>query len=228
MEGAGDHGRRQGLQPDAVARGAAEYWERRAPARLRGWGMYRVAGITWRSRGYLPHFDVAGAQQHVIFNLADALHGVTLAGGAEARRTAFDAGLDCGLGECLLQQPECAGIVQEELLRLDGKRYRLLAWWVMPNHVHVVIEPVADLAGTVRRWKSWTAREINLVLGRQGPVWQREYFDRFARSPRHLAAMIGYVEANPVAAGLTNSPAGWAWSSASYRTLAGRGAGAPI
>jgi REP element-mobilizing transposase RayT len=189
--------------------------------------MYNVAGITWRSRGYLPHFDVIGAQQHVIFNLAGALDDVLLSGDASERRRAYDTGLDRSLGDCLLSNPVCAGIVQDELLRLDGERYRLLAWCVMPNHVHVVMEPILDLAGTVRRWKSWTAREINLALGREGVLWQREYFDRFARNERHLHTMIQYVEANPVAAGLVASPVDWSWSSAAHRSFAGQGPGAP-
>jgi REP element-mobilizing transposase RayT len=123
---------------------------------------------------------------------------------------------------------ECAAIVQDELLRLDGERYRLLAWCVMPNHVHVVIDQILDLPGTVRRWKSWTAREINSLLKGDGPIWQKEYFDRFARHEKHLYTMMRYVEANPVTAGLVASPEDWAWSSASYRTLAGQGPGAPV
>lgn len=121
-----------------------------------------------------------------------------------------------GLGECLLWDPRCAAIVQDELLRLDGERYRLLAWCVMPNHVHAVLEQLEDLAGTVRRWKSWTARGINSALGRSGQVWRREYFDRFARNEHHLRTMIDYVEANPVAAGLVANAADWNWSSAGF------------
>jgi REP element-mobilizing transposase RayT len=123
--------------------------------------------------------------------------------------------------------PACASIVQKELLRLDGERYRLVAWCVMPNHVHVVIEQQLDIAGTVRRWKSWMAREINGLLGRSGPIWRREYFDRFARDEKHLQTMIQYVEANPVAAGLVASAVDWRWSSAAHRPSAGQGPGGP-
>src|SRR5262245_47505462 len=129
-----------------------------------GGGMQDLSGIGWRSRGYLPHFDAIGIQQHVIFNLADALSGIDLPADPTERRRSYDQGLDRGAGDCLLRDPVCAKIVQDELLRLDGQRYRLLAWCVMPNHVHVVLEPLADLPGTVRRWKSWTAKEINGVL----------------------------------------------------------------
>jgi len=75
----------------------------------------------------------------------------------------------------------------------------------MPNHVHVVLEQIDDLAGTVRRCKSWTARQINTVTGRTGSLWFREYFDRYARNPEQIERMIHYVENNPVAAGLTSA-----------------------
>lgn len=119
----------------------------------------------WRSRHYLPHLDFEGTLQHVIFDLADALPD-SQTGSAKVLESTLDADLDRGHGKCLLADPRCAAIVQDELLRLDVERYRLLAWCVMPNHVHVVIEQKLDLAGTVRRWKSWTAREINSLLGR--------------------------------------------------------------
>jgi REP element-mobilizing transposase RayT len=189
--------------------------------------MHDPASINWRSRGYLPHADAPGMHQHVIFNLADALRGVTIIGEGDAHRQAFDDALDRGLGGCLLARPECAASVQNELLRLDGERYRLLAWCVMPNHVHVVIDQMLDLPGTVRRWKSWMAKEINTITGRSGAVWQKEYFDRFARDEHHLATMIDYVEQNPVVAGLVTSSVDWPWSSASHRDRAGLGPGAP-
>jgi REP element-mobilizing transposase RayT len=73
----------------------------------------------------------------------------------------------------------------------------------MPNHVHVLIEAFADspLPEVVQSWKSFTAKAINRWLGRNGEVWQREYFDRYIRDDAHLRAVIDYIEGNPVAAG---------------------------
>ncbi len=182
---------------------------------------------SWRSRGYLPHLDAIRHQQHIVFSLSDAVEGVTYSGGPADHRRQLEAYLDKGRGECLLERPGLAKIVQDELLRLDIERYRLMAWCVMPNHVHVVIEQIEDIAGTVRRWKSWTAREINRATGRSGPLWRREYFDRVARDEQHLQTMIHYVENNPVAAGLVAYPVDWRWSSAAHRAGAGQGPGGP-
>ncbi len=181
----------------------------------------------WRSRGYLPHLDALGQQQHIVFSLADAIKGADFSGGPADHRRQLEAYLDKGFGECLLARPELAKIVQDELLRLDVERYRLMAWCIMPNHVHAVIEQVEDIAGTVRRWKSWTSRQINSALGRSGALWRREYFDRVARDENHLQTMIHYVESNPVAAGLVAYPIDWPWSSAAHRASAGQGPGGP-
>jgi len=190
------------------------------------------ASINWRSRGYLPHFDAPGTCQHIVFGLADAISDNRTNSPSPPQEAfrAYDAALDAGLGACLLQDPRCAEIVQQELLQHDAVRYRLLAWCVMPNHVHVVLEQGADLAGTVRRWKSWTARAINVALNRKGRVWRREYFDRFARNERHLGVMIAYVESNPVAAGLAMDKGEWRWSSAwrAGAALAGQAPGGPV
>jgi REP element-mobilizing transposase RayT len=170
----------------------------------------------WRSRGYIPHLDFPSTVQHVILGLADALPGFIETSDPAMHLKRFDGGLDRGLGACLLKDPRCAAIVENELLHHDGGRYRLIAWCVMPNHVHIVLEQMKDLAGTIRRWKTWTAKHINAATGRTGNVWFREYYDRFARNPEQLQKMIDYVEANPVAAGLIAHPSDWAWSSASF------------
>ncbi len=106
--------------------------------------------------------------------------------------------------------------MESALLHFDGKRYRLLAWCVMPNHVHALIETCEGhpLSQVVHSWKSYTAKQINSLLERDGPVWHVDYFDRYIRDDLHLAAVIRYIEDNPVAAGLVERAEQWAFSSA--------------
>ncbi len=112
--------------------------------------------------------------------------------------------LNRGHGACLLRDPRIARIVEDALLFFDGERYRLLAWVVMPNHVHVLIEtrPEYRLEDVVHSWKSFTAKAANRILERTGQLWQEEYFDRFIRDGDHLRETIHYIEQNPVVAGL--------------------------
>jgi putative DNA methylase len=54
-----------------------------------------------------------------------------------------EAALNAGYGACSLRDDRVARIVADVLGYFDGERYRLLAWVVMPNHVHVVVEMFA-------------------------------------------------------------------------------------
>lgn len=139
--------------------------------------------------------------------------------------------LDTGYGDCILRDAEPARTVEDTLLHDDTTHYRLLAWCVMPNHVHAVIEQLPDVSldSIVQAWKSVSAHKINSMLGRTGRLWRREYFDRFMRDDDHVSSVIGYVEANPVTAKLTANAHQWTWSSARLRRmpLAGEGAGGP-
>ena len=193
----------------------------------------------WSSRGYLPHWDRRDVPQSVTFRLADAvparvvqmwreelrLQGHERAGDQRTRvlLERIEAYADAGYGECALRRPGIAQLVEETLLHFHGDRYTLLAWCIMPNHVHVLVHlaPTADLGRVVRTWKVYVARRANRLLDRTGRFWQREYFDRAVRNPAHLRAVWEYIEHNPVRAGLVARPADWPHSSA------GRGWPAP-
>lgn len=128
-----------------------------------------------------------------------------------------DQELDAGLGACWLRNGEIAALTQETLLHFDGERYRLLAWCIMPNHVHVVAEMLTghSMSNIVKSWKSFISRQANAHLGRAGAFWEPDYFDRYMRNEDHLMRTIKYVENNPVKAGLVVKATDWPWGSAS-------------
>jgi hypothetical protein len=67
----------------------------------------------------------------------------------------------------------------------------LLAWVVMPNHVHVVVKSIRSLPEIMRWLKAATANRANSLLGRTGEAfWQREYFDRWIRTGKQLGSVI--------------------------------------
>jgi REP element-mobilizing transposase RayT len=182
---------------------------------------YQMSHKGWHSRGYLPHFDSAETVQFVTFRLGDSLpKAVAEALAALPDNLAeTDHKLDNGLGACWLREPTIAQLVEDAIMHFDGDRYRLLAWCVMPNLVHVVAESAKghSLGAIVRSWKSFTANQANRVLDRSGPFWHRDYFDRFIRDEGHLFRTIDYVENNPVKAGLASIASDWQWSSARRR-----------
>jgi REP element-mobilizing transposase RayT len=188
-----------------------------------------LSRVRWRSRGYLPHLDGGALQQVMSWHLADSLPrdaAGRLAAAADdvEMRQRYEAYLDAGHGAFVLRDPVCAAIVQDALLHFDGERYRLLAWVVMPKHVHVLVELMAGhgLAGIMHSWKRHTALWINRHLGGNGPVWRREYWDRCIRDGRRFAAAVAYIHSNPVKAGLVQRPEDWAWSSAGFGPVGNR------
>lgn len=122
---------------------------------------------------------------------------------------------------CALRHPEVARYVQDSVLHFHGERHHLHAWCVMPNHVHVLIQPLRNIATVVQAWKSFTARWIlrkrvafGLNLPKGKPLWMRDYWDRYIRDSNHYRMVVDYIHHNPVKAGLCQSPEAWLWSSA--------------
>lgn len=217
----------------------------------------------WYSRGYLPHLDQPGLVQAVTFRLHDAVPAAVVEEwkaevawlanlpASDPREVELRRRIaryeDAGHGQSWLRDERIASIVERALLRFDATRYQLLAWCIMPNHVHALIETVeawkrrlptgersrrrspASLPAIVHSWKSFTATRANRILGRSGVFWFREYHDRYIRNEKHLAAAVSYIETNPVAAGLVRDPGDWRFGGAAraLRDHAGKDAGAP-
>ncbi len=175
----------------------------------------------WHARQRLPHWEAGETPQSITSRLADSLPKAAIERARAEnrptdRRERFEALLDAGHGEGLLARPPIAAVVQAALLHFEGARYRLHAWCVMPNHVHVLVSPMAvvSLSSIVHAWKSFTAKRINRALGRRGRVWFEEYFDRAVRDSDHFDTAVGYIVLNPVKAGLCAEPEDWPFSSA--------------
>lgn len=175
----------------------------------------------WNERGYVPHRDEPGLMQFVTFRLAD---GFPEAMQAEwemllrieddrERRVQLEAWLDQGHGKCHLRKHEIAEEVAKALRKSDGERYRLKAYSIMPNHVHVLFEVgTVPVAKVVQSWKGASARAANWLLGVSGPFWQRDYWDTFMRDGEHEDRTVRYIQNNPVKAGLVSEWSQWPWT----------------
>ncbi len=186
-----------------------------------------------RHGAYLPHWIQCGALYHVVFRLADSLPARALAELAEERATQNDGSgatlsstapensprselpedpihrmLDAGHGKSYLRDPLVAEIVAGALRYFEGKRYKLHAWCVMPNHVHVIVEPSGayTLTSILHSWKSFTGHRICKLLSIPH-LWQPEYYDRIVRDEIEYLRTMKYVVDNPIRAGLEN----WEW-----------------
>jgi REP-associated tyrosine transposase len=181
----------------------------------------------WYERGYLPHRDSPGLTQFITYHLADSFP-ITLRSEWSAllkieddreRRKELEAYLDRGLGDCSLRRADVAAVCEGVLLHFHCERYRIKAWCLMPNHVHLLVEvttvPMAEL---VKNWKGYSAYRCNQVLDRsESGFWADDYWDTYMRDKEHEQQSIRYIENNPVKAGLVRDAKMWLSSSARFR-----------
>jgi type I restriction enzyme R subunit/putative DNA methylase len=204
--------------------------------------------LGWHERGFLPHCDFPNLVQFVTFRLADSMpesrrgeweHLLKIEDSRE-RRTKLEEYLDRGVGECHLRDPRIARIAEDALLHFHNIRHELLAWCVMPNHVHVLVDVrMTPLWKIIQNWKVRSAREAGklLRLERRAPArrvagasmnapswcsalrtfWQREYWDTFMRDEGQERKAVRYIENNSVKAGMCRTPEDWPFSSARFR-----------
>jgi transposase IS200 family protein len=155
-------------------------------------GNAAIPGGGWYSRGYLPHFDQPGLYQSITFRLHDSVPTQVIdqwkdelhwrenlpsdSSAVVTLRQRIVTYEDAGCGACWLREGRIAALVENALLFFDGQRYRLIAWCIMPNHVHVLIEtfPGYPLFKVLHSWKSFTALKANQLLGRKGEFCARE------------------------------------------------------
>lgn len=121
------------------------------------------------------------------------------------------------MGPAWMKTPSASKMVVDALKFGESQRglYRMLAFVVMSNHVHLLIETTKPIQKITRLVKSYTARYANRFLGRTGQAfWRDESFDHWVRNSAELARIVQYIEHNPVKAGLVQKPEDWPWSSA--------------
>ena len=201
--------------------------------------------LGWHQRGYLPHCDYPWLTQFVTFRLADSMpatrrtewdHFLKIED-VRDRRTKLEEYLDRGVGECRLRNLGIARLAEETLLHFHNDRYELLAWCVMPNHIHALVHVwQTPLGQMIQSWKRFIATNaeaaqterrsptrrvsnepINTPARRAVLQWEREYWDTFMRDEEQEKKAVRYIENNPVKANLCRVPEQWEFSSARFR-----------
>ncbi len=167
-------------------------------------------------RRNLPHFQPDGAELFITFRLYGTLPAASRCNGRAF--VAADRELErTSTGPSWLKQPRIADCVTETIRHGDQARslYDLVAFVVMPNHVHLLIDPSAPAPKITQFVKGVSARRANELLRRTGqPFWQDESFDRWVRTAKERDDIIRYIEFNPVRANLVVEPQLFRYSSA--------------
>lgn len=196
----------------------------------------------WHKRGYMPHYETSSRYQMITYRLADSLPKKVVEAMLEEeintadkfaqseRRQRIEYYLDRGYGSCVLKDPTVAALIIDAWEFFNTERYDLIAYVVMPTHVHLVIKMYKghELGALVKSWKSFTTKAIHKLYDDAEfladwksafpgafptKIWQREYWDRFIRDERHFYKAIDYIHMNPVKAGLCREMSDWPYSS---------------
>ena len=226
------------------------------------------------SRRNLPHWFVPAAWHFVTYRLAGTIPAAVLyqlrdcrdkrwqeekAAGTATPKVrdqlhkqffaSYDQYLDQSCKIDWLADPRIAALIRGNLYHHRGSKYDLLAYCIMPNHVHVLFrvredatavdssqprllaatgedffsDEAADskgpLAGIMHSLKSYTANEANKLLKRTGQFWQHESYDHWVRDEEELERIVDYIVWNPVKAKLVSKPHQWYFGSAVDRFL---------
>lgn len=181
------------------------------------------------TRRNLPHWTMERAIYWVTFRLADSLPQEKIQGWKddyemwlknnpkpwsekewceyqERFGKPFEKWLDAGYGSSILSKEEIREIVKKCIMKYDGERLKIHAAVIMPNHVHLLIQPFEkySLSEILQGMKGASAHEINKVLGNQGnKIWMEESYDHIVRSEKEFYYFINYIQQNPVKSNLT-------------------------
>lgn len=203
-------------------------------------------------RGHLPHFQPSHATFFVTFRLAGSLPSEDIGRLREERQAIeksieqcskggsrrdqlyelteryfgkFDGMLDRNeAGPHWLGEPKIADLVAEAIQYRDGRVYRLFAFCIMPNHVHLVVSlgerrsavgradcSTYNVTDILENLKWYTALKANRLLNRTGQFWQHESYDHVVREGQ-LERIVAYMLDNPVQAGLARTWQEWKWA----------------
>ncbi|AUD02305.1 transposase [Spirosoma pollinicola] len=140
----------------------------------------------------------------------------------------------CQHGPDWLRNPSIAAVVANKIREANGKSYELLAYCIMPNHVHLVVdtanqletlEPDEDVTNdnyqqlfqSLGIIKGGSAFKANQFMGRRGAFWQSESYDHYVRDAAELKRIINYTLQNPVKAGFVTNWQDWPYTYLSER-----------
>jgi REP element-mobilizing transposase RayT len=189
-------------------------------------------------RRHLPHIYLPNAVYFVTFRLAGSLPVHALEDLKEKARLQkkarfsfvdYDKALETSLQNVRwLADVDIADMLSNAIHYQDGKDYVLVAYCIMPNHVHLVIgvgecellenvrqvsnlsnKTVSQILHSVKRY---TARKANTILHRSGAFWQDESYDHVISDGAELERIVQYVIHNPAKAGLVRNWRDWKWT----------------
>jgi len=151
---------------------------------------------------HLPHIDLPNHYQFITFRTFASMDGFLRKLAAQSisndkKQLAMDAYLDSSLLGASLRG-EVLSTLNTFFRTKDTLLYDLVAFCIMPNHVHLLLKPYDSLPVVMQKTKGGSAKMINEILGRSGVFWAKDYYDKAIRDERHFSVVYQYIKNNPV------------------------------
>jgi len=157
----------------------------------------------------LPHIDMIGYYQFVTFRTHDSIDDFLKRISQENISTSIkqykaDEYLDKSQKGAYLNG-EVLQWLKEFLISKDKILYDLVAFSIMPNHLHLLFKQKEELAKTIKIIKGSSAIEINKMLHHKGTLWEKGYFDKGIRDQKHFDTVYHYIANNALKANLVDA-----------------------
>jgi REP element-mobilizing transposase RayT len=154
----------------------------------------------------LPHINRVGDYQFVTIRTQDSLDSYlqkieSFDISSAKKQMAIDGYLD-NSAKGRYFEGEVLVYFRSFLLSLDKKLFELVAFSIMPNHLHILFCQKEELSKTMKIVKGGSASGINKILNKNGKFWASGYYDKAIRDEKHFEVVYNYIRNNPLKAGL--------------------------
>ena len=154
---------------------------------------------------HLPHIDKVGYYQFITFRTADSTDDFLLRLSSRniannKKQLVVDDYLDSSMCGAYLHSHVLL-MFFDFLKEKNGGLYELVAFSIMPNHVHLLVKPLIKLPLMMQKIKGSSARIINEIMGRSGQFWVNDYYDKMIRDEKHFSIVYQYIKNNPLKLG---------------------------
>ncbi|MEA2072335.1 MAG: transposase, partial [Campylobacterota bacterium] len=148
----------------------------------------------------LPHIDIDGYYQFITFRTFDSIDSYLkklydTKKSNRQKQQDIDNYLDSSNSGAYLND-EVLEYLYDFLKTQDGKLYDLVAFCIMPNHIHLLLKPFDKLPKVMQKIKGSTAHHINKILNKSGKFWASNYYDKAIRDERHFIVVYEYIKNN--------------------------------
>ncbi|SFV64253.1 hypothetical protein-transmembrane prediction [hydrothermal vent metagenome] len=148
----------------------------------------------------LPHIDIPNYYQFITFRTFDSLDTYlkklyNTETPNRKKQQAIDNYLDSSNNGAYLNG-EVLLYLYDFLKKQDRILYDLVAFCIMPNHIHILCKPLQKLSIVMQRIKGATAHHINILLHKSGKFWAEDYYDKAIRDEKHFFVVYKYIRNN--------------------------------